>query len=227
MKLPLPAIALALAGLAGAAMSVAAFADTAPQGFQPKYRVVAPQVSRGDAPPPTPTPTPRPIPYNGPVASLYLASASISGASPVEVRDTVYVGGRETFQDPSRPERIAWYSRFGQPGYPGHNSLFAGHINYIGHGNGPFAYLTSARIDDALYVTMANGDSYAYTVKSVEIVGLAELEAGAIDSYVFPTLDRNTERVTLISCGGNFVPRPGGGGDYTSRVILGAERYVP
>ena len=93
-------------------------------------------------------------------------------------------------------------------------------------GNGPFAYLTSAAYQDALYVTMANGASYAYTVKSVEVVSLAELEAGAMDAYVFPSLDSYTERITLISCGGNFVARAGGGGDYTSRVILVAERYV-
>ena len=213
--------AMAAAGIAllGASLSTA---QTTPDL---KYRVVAPGLSRAEALP-TPTPTPRPLPYSGPVASLYLASASISSQWPVESRDTVSVGGRETFQDPSRPERIAWYSRFGQPGYAANNSIFAGHINYIGFGNGPFAYLTSAAVDDALYVTMANGDSYAYTVRSIEVVSVAELNNGAMDAYVFPGLDSYTERITLISCGGDFVARPGGGGDYTSRVILVAERYV-
>ena len=83
-----------------------------------------------------------------------------------------------------------------------------------------------AAYDDALYVTMDNGVQYAYSVRSVEIVSLAELQAGAMNDYVFPALDSYTERITLISCGGNFVARPGGGGDYTSRVILVAERYV-
>ncbi len=201
-----------------------AFADDPPPANL-KYRAVAPALSRAEELP-TPTPVPRPVPYAGPVASLYLASANLTSAWPVEVRDTTFVGGRETFQDPTRPERIAWYSRFGQPGYPANNSIFAGHINYVGYGNGPFAHLTSARVDDALYVTMANGDTYAYTVRSVEIVPLSVLEQGGMDAYVFPGLDATMERVTLISCGGDFVPRPGGGGDYTSRVILVAERYV-
>jgi hypothetical protein len=190
-----------------------------------KYHVVAPQLSRAEIPP-TPTPTPRPIPYRGPVASMYLGSAKITSNWPIETRDTTFVGGVETFQDPSHPEQIAWYARFGQPGFPANNSIFAGHINYVGFGNGPFAFLTSAVIDDALYLTMANGDTYTYTVRSVEVVSLAALQAGAMDGYVFPPLDSYTERVTLISCGGDFVPRAGGGGDYTSRVILVAERYV-
>lgn len=218
LLMPATAALLALAGLAFTS------AETTPLPNL-KYRVIAPGISRAEVLPISP-PTPRPVPYAGPVASLYLASARITGQSPVEVRDTTFVGGRETFQDPSRPERIAWYSRFGQPGYPANNSIFAAHVNYVGFGNGPFAFLTSATLDDALYVTMANGDAYAYTVRSVEVVPLTELENGAIDGYVFPALDNYTERITLISCGGDFVARPGGGGDYVSRVILVAERYV-
>lgn len=190
-----------------------------------KYHVVAPSLSVAEEVP-TPTPIPRPVPYSGPVASLYLESAGISAAWPVEKRDTTFEGGREVFENPSAPEQIAWYSRFGQPGYPANNSIFAAHINYFHYGNGPFAYLTSAKVDDALYVTMDNGVSYAYTVKSVAVVSLTDLQNGAMDAYVFPALDSYHERVTLISCGGDFVPRAGGGGDYTSRVILVAERYV-
>lgn len=216
---------VALAGLAlFTAASLATAADTPSPNL--KYRAIAPALSVAEALP-TPTAVPRPAPYLGPVSSLYLQSARISSQWPVEVRDTHTVNGRETFEDPSHPERIAWYSRFGQPGFGGNNSIFAAHINYINFGNGPFAYLTSALADDALYVTMANGDSYAYTVRSVQLVSLAELQAGAIDTFVFPPLDSHTERITLISCGGDFVARPGGGGDYVSRVILIAERYVP
>ena len=47
-----------------------------------------------------------------------------------------------------------------------------------------------------------------------------------MDAVVYPWLDAGVERVTLISCGGTFVPYAGGGGEYTSRVILVAERYV-
>jgi len=222
----IPAL-LALAGsLLGLVATVVSAAEQPSANL--KYRAIAPGLSVAEnLPTATPVPVPTPVPYAGPVAALSLASARIDSQWPVETRDTTVIGGRETFQDPSGPQWIAWYARFGHPGYAGSNSIFAAHINYISFGNGPFAYLTSALPDDALYVTMADGSSYAYTVRSVQLVSLAELQAGSIDGYVFPALDSHTERVTLISCGGDFVPRAGGGGDYTSRVILIAERYVP
>lgn len=224
MKRRVPVL-VAVAGSLLAAAATAVSAAESPSANL-KYHAIAPGLSVGEVLA-TPTPTPAPAPYAGPVASIYLASARIGSEWPVETRDTTIIGGRETFQDPSGPQWIAWYARFGHPGFGGANSIFAAHINYINFGNGPFAYLTSAVAEDALYITMADGSSYAYTVQSVQLVSLAELQAGAIDGYVFPPLDAHTERVTLISCGGDFVPRAGGGGDYTSRVILIAERYVP
>lgn len=219
------ALLFLLSGVVGLTTGVAVMAADEPKPDL-KYRAFVPAVTRAEAPTPTPPPpsTPRPQPYTGPVQTLYLASASLTMNPAVEQRDTTYLGGREVFEDPSAPAKVAWYPRFGHPGFTGHNSIFAAHINYIGHGNGPFAYLTSAAIGDALYVTMANGDQYAYTVKSVEVISLAVLD---MDAIVFPGMEPQTERITLISCGGTFVPRPGGGGDYESRVILVAERYVP
>lgn len=194
-------------------------------------RAVLPAVSRGiEFPTPTltslppPTPTPRPLPYQGPVRALHLGSARLDGRWPVEPRDTYWDGSREVFEDPSAPAYIAHYRAFGQPGGPGTNSIFAAHINYYGFGNGPFAFLTSAREGDALYVTMDNGTEYAFTVKSVEVVNLWSLDMEAV---VFPPLDEHTERITLLSCGGTFVPYAGGGGAYDSRVVLVAERWVP
>lgn len=187
-----------------------------------KYKAYAPLVTRAELPP-TPTPVPLPVPYNGPVESLHLASARLDEAWPVEVRDTHFIGAREVFQDPSAPQNIAWYSRFGQPGYVGANSIFAAHVDYVGFGKGPFGYLTSASAGDALYMTMDNGTTYTYTVKSVAVIHLDDLD---MDAVVFPALTKGVERVTLISCGGTFVPYPGGGGEYNSRVILVAERYV-
>lgn len=200
----------------GAAMAAVAAQDSDDLTF----RAYAPAISRADS---DPTPTPRPVPYNGPVQSLYLESARLSSKWPVESRDTHVVGGREVFQDPSAPQYIAWYPRFGQPGFTGHNSIFAAHIDYVGFGKGPFGYLTSASPGDALYVTMDNGSTLTYTVHSVSVIKLANLN---MDDVVFPNLAANTERITLISCGGTFVPYPGGGGEYDSRVILVAERYT-
>lgn len=229
MKRALPAclLALGLAGLLTAAVAMAA-AATKPNY---KYHAYAPQVAAGDKNPPTPTPTatptPTPPPYDGPVASLYLGPAGID-SSAIEELDTTWSGGVETLQDPAYPGDIAWYPRFGHPGYGGGtNSLFAGHINYYHYGNGPFANLASAQPGDALYVIMANGEQFAYTVDSVSVIPLAELRSGGMQDVVYPPLDSHTERVTLISCGGDFVPFAGGGGEYTSRVVLVADRWVP
>ena len=214
------------AGIAGAigamVTSSGAMASASPDPAPAmKFRAFVPAISREDAPP---TPAAAPAPYSGPVQTLYLGSANLTMNPVVEQRDTTYIGGREFFQDPTEPALVAWYPRFGHPGFAGHNSIFAGHINYVGYGNGPFAHLTSATAGDALYVTMANGTVYAYTVKSVEVVALTLLD---MDAVVFPLMGASTERVTLISCGGTFVPNAAGGGEYNSRVILVAERFLP
>jgi hypothetical protein len=196
-------------------------AGGSPPGLVPRAYVV--NVAAGD-PAPTPIPTPTPRPYEGNVAALRIPAAGVDARFPVEIRDTVIIAGRETFQDPSVPQAIAWYRRFGQPGFPGANSLFAAHIDYVGYGPGPFARLTSTRPGDTLEVVMDNGLTYAYTVVAVEIIHLASLD---MDAVVFPFIPLDRERITLISCGGTFVPRPGGGGEYDSRVILVAERAIP
>jgi hypothetical protein len=216
------ALALSTAGLALVGASLVLAAD--PPKPDLKHRSYAPQITRADAPTPTPTlAPPTPTPYVGAVTSIYLASGGVTTNAPIEARHVDNKPSGPVFQDPSHPSRIAWYNNFGLPGWRGNNSIFAGHINYVGYGNGPFAKLTSATIGDALYVTMANGTVYTYTVKSMNVVHLAQIDMNAI---VFPALDANTERITLISCGGTFVPLPGGG-QYDSRVILVAERFVP
>lgn len=196
----------------------------APDGLT--RRAVLPLISNADPAPaitPTPTPAPRTEPYVGPITSVYLGSARVLGGAPIEERDTHFSGGREYFDDPSAPQFIAWYPRFGRPGFAAGNTVMAAHVNYVGYGNGPFAYLLDAAAGDALYVTMANGDVLAYTVQSVTLHHLATVD---MDAIVFPALDGHTERVTLISCGGTFI-RAATGGEYDSRIVLVAERYIP
>jgi len=229
VKAILPGSLLVL-GVAGLLTAAAAMA-WGRVGADYPYHAYAPQVAAGDrntpTPTPTATPTPKPAPYSGPVAAIYLGPAGIDSTA-IEQRDTTWENGVETLEDPSYPGDVAWYPRFGHPGYGGGtNSLFAGHINYYHYGNGPFAHLTSAAPGDALYVTMADGEEFAYTVESVRLIPLSALRNGGMQDVVYPPLDSHTERVTLISCGGDFVPFAGGGGEYTSRVVLVAERWVP
>ncbi len=217
------AVALAILGCAGLVGAGAALAADEPAEMP--YRAYVPGVAKADKPPP-PTAIPRPAPYVGPVASIYLESARLSGADPIQLGGTHFSGGREYLDDPAGPRYIMQYALpylAEAPGFAGGHSIFAAHVNYVGYGNAPFAYLTTAQAGDALYITMANGTSYTYSVQSVEIVRLDTLN---MDDVVFPPLDSATERVTLISCGGTFIPAAVGG-EYNSRVILVAERFVP
>jgi hypothetical protein len=160
----------------------------------------------------------------GRISSISLASAAISTTAPVREGDTYFQGGAEYFDDPAAPGDIIWYPRFGTPGNPSGNTIMAAHVNYVGHGDGPFVRLLDARLDDALYVTLATGETLAYTVKSVTLYRLGEID---MDAVVFPPLDSHTERVTLISCGGTFIPAASGyGGEYDSRIVLVAERSL-
>jgi hypothetical protein len=212
---------LAAAGLAGLTLSLALLSAGAQSG-DVSGRAYIPDIAKPPQPP-APTPIPTATPYAGLIVSLYLGSARINGGDPIGEADTYFTSsGRELLDDPRYPAEIVWYPRFGRPGWGGGNTIFAAHVNYIGHGNGPFAYLTDATIGDALYIRMADGTTYAYTVRSVEIVHLANLD---MDTVVYPALDSFTERVTLISCGGTFIPAAVGG-EYDSRVILIAERAV-
>ena len=211
---------LAFAG--GLTASAGAGAGRAEDGApQLAARAFIPAISRAEEPPPAPLP--RRAPYDGPVSSIYLLSAGVTGLDPLEEGDTHFARGAEYLDDPSRPQNIVTYPRFGKPGRGGANTIFAAHVNYRGYGNGPFAHLSDAAPDDAIYVTMANGDVYTNTVRYVATVALTELD---MDEIVYPALEGTIERVTLISCGGTFVPSAVGG-EYTSRVILVAERYVP
>jgi hypothetical protein len=220
-------IALLLA-LGGVALLGAAAVFASAPAAQPKLtpRAYAPAISKA-ALPPTPTPTPTPVPQvnHGDVAGITLSSAFINNNMPIDQRDTEFKGGSEFLQEPRSPGAIAWYPRFGRPGARAGNTIFAAHVNYVNYGRTPFSHLTAALPDDALYITMADGYVFTYTVRSVEIIDINDLN---MDLVVFPPLDSYTERVTLISCGGTFVPNPNGyGGHYNSRVILIAERYVP
>jgi hypothetical protein len=218
-------VVVGVVGLAGAALAMAAEAPPKPNLTQRRF---LPSVSRAELLP-TATPTPEPVRSRAPVVSLYLGSAGISQSFQIEPRDTSYEGDREVLQDPTYPGDIAWYSRFGHPSDPASNTLFAAHINYFGFGNGPFAYLQNAQVDSALYVTLADGTQYVYDVRSVEVIPVSTLQSGGMQDVVYPPLESHVGRITLISCGGDFVPyaNGSGAGEYTSRVVVVAERYIP
>ena len=222
-------VGLVVAGMLGVVGGTIAFAarDAKPPALT--QHVNAPVIAR-DGPPPTPTPAPTAVPVrsSAPVVALHVPSAGIDGSFAVEQRDTKFVGSREVLQDPSSPGLIAWYPRFGHPSEPAQDALFAAHINYIGYGNGPFAHLQNAQVGAPLELILADGTAYTYTIETVELIPLSQLDNGGMQDIVYPPLDSYHTRVTLISCGGDFVPYNdgSGAGEYTSRVVVTAERYV-
>ena len=208
---------LVLAGLGMAQLADSGLAvGTASDVPLRTYRVYVPEVVRDE---PQRTIKPETLPYIGRIVSISLASAQLNQYSTLEQRDVTNVGGRETLEDPTHPSMVAWYPRFGRPGLRANNTVLTAHVDYVGFGPGPFAHLASSTAGDPLYLTMASGDTYAYTVKSVVLAAVASLD---MEPIMFPNLDSHTERVTLISCGGTLAR-----GAYDSRVLLIAERYIP
>jgi sortase (surface protein transpeptidase) len=157
-------------------------------------------------------------------ATLRLASGGVTMSPQIETRHTIVTSGKEYFDVPSHPSKVAWYDQFGTLGKAGSTTLMAAHINYMGYGAGPFAKLTSTKVGDTLTVTDAGGKVLSYSVQSVQVTKLSQLDMNLV---VYPSLGAGKERLTLISCGGTFVPNPSGsGGQYDSRVIVVTERYV-
>lgn len=215
----LPIVAMLAAMVMGA---IAIGGDGSAQSKPKPSPLMVPLIARDGPAPPPPTPTPEPTDY-GPPRALTLESARIPLGAYVEARHTMLVGGRETFENPSLPQYIAWYHQFATMGRGGQNTIMAAHINYAGYGNGPFRYLTSARVGDLLSIRMDNGEVLVFSVKSVEVLPLSGID---MDAIVYAPVAPNRERVTLISCAGSFVPYPGGGGAFDSRVFLVAERII-
>lgn len=207
-------LALAAVVLLGGAALVTA------QGSERPHKRYTPLIARASDPVPTPTATPRPTPFVGAITAVHVPGIGVNGQHPIEEGDTHLEGSREFFDNPSGPSPIMWYPRFGRPGFAAGNTILAAHVDYVNFGPGPFARILEATPGGAVYITMANGQSYAYTIRSVALVPLSELD---MDAVVFPALDSYTERVTLISCGGTFIPSIQ---SYDARIILVAERAV-
>ena len=175
------------------------------------------------APPPPPAPAPEPADILG----LEVSSAGVSRGMTVEPRGTVTIGGSEYFDVPSHPSRIAWYPGWGQPGTGGSNSILSAHLNYFGYGSPtPFANLDSVSPGDPLSIALSDGSTLNFTIKTSQVISESTLNR-TMFGLVYPNLSSDRERITLITCAGNFVQSyPGGPGVYQSRLVVTAERII-
>ena len=204
-------------------MSLSGNGAAAEDGEPLSVRVVVPALA-GDGAAPQAALPPTHVDHGG-VDALFLASGGVTTNPVVERRHVDYLSSGAVLQTPTHPSRIAWYDRYSQPGNARENTIFSAHVDYVGYGLGPFHGVLESEHGSSLYLTMEDGSQFAYTVVSVKVIDLDDLD---MQEVIFPILDEHTERVTLITCGGTFVPNPSGiGGFYNSRVILIAERWVP
>jgi len=113
---------------------------------------------------------------------------------------------------PTDPDEVAWYKLGAGMGVPG-NVVFAGHVNWAG------SLRVFGRIDqldrgDVIQVIDAEGRGFEYAVETSRVV---RAEGAPLDEiFVQP----NAPVITLITCGGEYVPSRR---EYLDRVIVRAK----
>lgn len=164
-------------------------------------------------PEPTPEPTPEPV-----TAPLRLVIESLGVDAPV-----IEMGLDENGipRVPFNGQDIAWYN-FSSPPGAGSNAVFAGHINWEG-APGVFAGLDDLQAGDTVRLISEDGSEYAYEV-------FANFPVDPYDDDSLKVMDPTpTDTVTLITCGGSWIPDPSErfGGSYTNRMIVQARLMEP
>jgi sortase (surface protein transpeptidase) len=127
--------------------------------------------------------------------------------------DPVGVAADGQMAIPEDVGRIGWY-RFGPtPGEPG-SAVVAGHVDDAEQGLGELAPLREATVGDEVVVTDADGTTTRWRVVSLEVISKQVLPLDRIFGREGPP------RLTLITCGGPFLPETGG---YQDNVVVVAE----
>jgi LPXTG-site transpeptidase (sortase) family protein len=112
---------------------------------------------------------------------------------------------------PTDPDEVAWYQLGPGMGVPG-NVVFAGHVNWGGRLR-VFGQIDQLDRGDAIQVIDAEGRGFEYVVESTKLV---RAEGAPLDE-IFE--QPNQPVVTLITCGGEYVPSRR---EYLDRVIVRA-----
>lgn len=120
---------------------------------------------------------------------------------------------------PANKDDIAWYDFTVKPG-GGSNAVFGGHLNW-GGSPGVFFDLEDVQMGELIRIFAEDGEEFTYRVFNNE-----SLDPKNRDS-VNVMAPADTDIITLITCGGTWVPDPDDerlGGSYTERVVVQAER---
>ena len=166
---------------------------------------------------PTVTPIPTPPPSSAAVVRMIVEKAGID--APVI---TLGLDENAVPKVPDNPDDIVWYDFSTRPGW-GSNAVFSGHVDWTVHGvpvTGVFYDLRKVEVGDVIKVRLEDGTEYEYKVTGNVAIPYDDPEALKVMGAT------PTEMITIITCGGTWVPRYGDplGGNYTHRQIVRAER---
>ena len=130
---------------------------------------------------------PRPV-------AIFIPMAEVD--APIET--TTIVSGR--MQNPTGPFVVGWYRESARLGEAG-NVVMAGHLDYWGVARAVFFHLGALDEGDEIVVLGDDGNDYLYEVEWVRRINTADDGHDAILEVIDVTED---ERLTLITCGGDF-----------------------
>lgn len=211
-----PAVATTVLGLALAVAAPTTWSLTRPEATAgaPVEEVLAlPEVAQED-------------PGSLPEATTRPAAPDEEEQRPAPVRLAVPALGVDTVVDPvgvepdgqmtipAEVDRVGWY-RFGPaPGDDG-SAVLAGHVDDAEQGLGAMAPLREAEAGDEVVVTDAAGTATRWRVVSRELISKQVLPLDRLFARDGPP------RLTLITCGGPFLPEFR---SYRDNVVVVAER---
>ncbi len=164
----------------------------------------------------TPTPSPPPLARDEPYR-MVIEKVGID--APVETfgLDPTGVPIVPTDANNKNPAGVvAWYDFSAVPG-GGSNAVFAGHVTW--NGQAVFWSLDQVQPGDVIKLKAQDGTELVYAVSDRFLVDPSDPAALQV---MQPT---PTDTLTLITCGGTFLPDPNNhtaGGDYTNRMVVRA-----
>ena len=163
-----------------------------------------------------PTATAAPRPFDGKVARIVAEDIGVDhGIGEVGLVDNQLDVPKDGVN------KVGWYSIYDQPGHGG-NALFAAHVNFD-RKNGPFAGSKTVTEGTRISIVMEGGPTYVYSVVVYQQYDADSFPTG--DLIVATGKPENEEWITLITCGGRFVPDPGSEfGHYEQRDVVIARR---
>ena len=131
--------------------------------------------------------------------------------APIEVNEII--DGKMTA--PSGPWVVGWYRESGRLG-EADNIVLAGHLDYWGVGKAVFYHVGALKKDDDIQVIGDDNQQYQFKVEWVRKIDMTKTGADGIRQIVGKTAD---ERLTLITCGGDFDKETG---EYKERTVVRA-----